>query len=157
WTPAVDDTTPADQIEYDVYAFEVPVTRDTPFDMLAPAATFKGGDSGQISGLKNGTSYRVVCRAKDSSGNHDENRVTQTFTTKLDGKPPTFDGPDTDPKSYIIDSTQIQLTWEQAKDDQSADDKIVYYVYVATDAGKEDFTSPPLVKTDPGVLGTPIP
>jgi hypothetical protein len=157
WSPAVDDTTLADDIQYEVYAFEVPVTRDTPFDKLTPVATFKGGTKGEVTGLKNGTSYRVVCRAVDSSGNHDDNRVTQAFTTKLDGKAPTFDGPATDPKSYIVDSTTIQLTWPQATDDQSHDDRIVYYVYVATKPGEEDFTSPPLVKTDPGVLGAPVP
>jgi len=157
WTSALDDTTPADKIKYEVFAFEVPVTRDTPFDKLDPVSTFTGGTSGEITGLKNGTSYRVVCRAVDTSGNHDENRVTQVFTTKLDGKAPTFAGPLTDTKDSILDSTKISLTWAQAKDDQTADNKIIYYVYAATKAGDEDYTAPPIVKTLGGVLGVDVP
>ena len=156
WTSALDDTTPADKIVYEVFAFEVPVTRDTPFDKLDPVSKFTGGTSGEITGLKNGTSYRVVCRAYDTSGNHDENRVTQVFTTKDDGKAPTFTGPKTDPTDSIIDSTQITLAWAQAKDDQTADNKIIYYVYAATKSGDEDFTAPPLLKTIPGALGADI-
>jgi hypothetical protein len=156
WTPALDDTTPADKIEYQVFAFEVPVTRDTPFDKLAPVSKFTGGTSGEIIGLKNGTSYRVVCRAFDTSGNHDENRVTQVFTTKNDGRAPTFSGPKPDPTDSIIGSTQITLAWAQAKDDQTADNKIIYYVYTATKAGDQDFTAPPLIKTIPGALGADI-
>jgi hypothetical protein len=157
WTPALDDTTPPDKIRYEVFAFEVPVTRDTPFDKLTPAATFTGGTSGEIAGLKNGTSYRVVCRAFDTSENHDENRVTQVFTTKLDGKPPTFSGPSTDPAKSIIDSTKITLAWDQAKDDQTDDGKIIYYVYAATKSGDQDFTAPPIVKTIGGVTGADVP
>ncbi|HVW29513.1 MAG TPA: fibronectin type III domain-containing protein [Polyangiaceae bacterium] len=156
WTPAADDTTPADAIRYDVYAFEVPVTRDTPFDKIQPTATFTGGTSGQIQGLKNGTTYRVVCRAEDSSGNQDDNRVTQVFTTKLDGTPPTFSGPNTDPSSYQLDSTMITLSWAAAMDDQTDSNRLVYYVYTSTTPGGEDFTAPPIAKSDPGVLTVPI-
>ena len=156
WTPGTDDTTPADKLNYDVYAFQVPVTRDTPFDKLTPTATFTGGASGEIKGLKNGTTYRVVCRASDSSGNRDDNRVTQVFTTKLDGTPPTFSGPNTDPKSYQLDSTMITLSWPAATDDLSDSNRIVYYVYTATTTGSQDFTAPPVAKSDPGTLTVPV-
>ncbi len=156
WMPATDDTTPTDKITYQVFAFEVPVTRDTPFDKLQPTATFTGGTSGEIKGLKNGTSYRVVCRAVDTSGNQDDNRVTQVFTTKLDGSPPTFNGVATDPKSYTIDSTQVSISWPAATDDQSDSNRLVYYVYASTTTGGEDFTAPPIVKSDVGFLTVPI-
>jgi hypothetical protein len=155
WMPAIDDTTPADKISYDVFALEVPVTRDTPFGMLTPT-TFTGGTSGQISGLKNGTTYRVVCRAKDSSGNEDDNRVTQVFTTKLDGTPPVFSGASNDPKSYQVDSTMITLSWPAATDDQTDSNRIVYYVYASPMPGMEDFTAPPNAKSDPGVTTVPV-
>ncbi|HEX4338164.1 MAG TPA: fibronectin type III domain-containing protein [Polyangiaceae bacterium] len=156
WTPAVDDTTPADKLSYAVYAFEVPVTRDTPFDKLDPTATFTGGTSGEITGLKNGTTYRVVCRAIDSSGNHDDNRVTQVFTTKQDGKPPTFAGVDTDPASFTVDSTQVTITWPPATDDQSDTTKLTYFVYASTTPGDEDFTAPPIGKSEVGLLSTQV-
>jgi hypothetical protein len=156
WMPATDDTTSADKIKYDVYAFQVPVTRDTPFDKLVPTASFTGGTSGEIKGLKNGTTYRVVCRASDSSDNHDDNRVTQVFTTKLDGTPPTFTGASQDPKSYQLDSTMITLSWPAATDDLSDGNRIVYYVYASTTPGGEDFTAPPLGKSDPGILTVPV-
>jgi hypothetical protein len=157
WTPAVDDTTLADDISYEVYAFEVPVTRDTPFDKLIPTATFTGGKSGEITGLKNGTTYRVVCRAADSSGNHDENRVTELFTTKMDGTPPNFAGVDTDAKSYSVDSTMVTISWPPATDDQSDSNRISYDVYASTTPGDEDYTAPPIGKGDPGTLTVPIP
>jgi hypothetical protein len=82
--------------------------------------------------------------------------VTQVFTTKLDGKPPTFDGPKTDPTDSIVNSTQITLAWAQAKDDQTPDNKVIYYVYAATKAGDEDYTAPPIIKRIGGVLGADI-
>jgi hypothetical protein len=82
--------------------------------------------------------------------------VTQVFTTKNDGKAPVFTGPKTDPTDSIVGSTQITLAWAQAKDDQTLDNKVIYYVYAATKSGDQDYMAPPLVKTIGGVLGADI-
>ena len=61
WTPALDDTTPADKIEYQGVRLRGARTRDTSLRyQLEPVAKFTGGTSGEITGLKNGTSYRVA-------------------------------------------------------------------------------------------------
>jgi hypothetical protein len=92
WDPATDDTTTAANMQYDVYAFEVPVTKDTTF--TTPVGTFTGVTQGQITGLLPGTHYRVVCRASDEAKNQEDNRVTVAFDTGTDSQPPTFAGID---------------------------------------------------------------
>lgn len=159
WVPATDDTTTASAITYDVYASDVPITKDTPLASLQDVGTFTGVDSagnpvtsGRVTGLSPDTSYNFICRATDAFKNQDKNLVIQTATTTNDGTPPVFAGVSGD----TVDSTTIDLTWPQAKDNDSADGAIIYDVYVSLTAGGESYDSPLLV-SNPGALGIHIP
>lgn len=153
WIPAFDDTTPADQIVYKVYASNVPIRHDTQFNALQVVGTFTGGTSGRVSGLLAASQYNFICHALDAFANEDDNRVIQTVKTKNDGTPPTFPGVTTaDPDPAIV---AINLTWPQATDDQSAQGAIVYNIYASLAPGGEDFTKP-LTTATGGVLGKTI-
>jgi hypothetical protein len=148
WAPAIDDTTPAAEMMYDVYAFEVPVTRDT-IAGQTPLVTFTGGTSGEVRGLLPGTSYRLVCRARDAKDNADENLVVRMLQTKSDGIDPTFAGL----TSATPGATMIDLEWPVATDDQTAAVDIVFHVYAALTPDGHDFDAPPIAKSPPGVTG----
>jgi hypothetical protein len=149
WDPATDDTTPAEEIEYRIYAFAVPVDEDTTF--TEPAQVFTGVESAQVNALLEATDYRVICRAADKKGNEDDNLLIRRFTTLEDGQPPTFAGVDT----VVVRSTEADVTWNAATDNQTEQTDIVYNVYVAETAGEQTFDVP----TDtslPGAAGMTI-
>ncbi len=143
WDAARDDTTSADKMKYNVYAFTSPVDDSTPFGV--PQTTFTGGTSGVVTGLKADTTYYFVCRAQDASGNEDENIAFRTATTLTDGTPPTFNGVTTSD----IDSTSITLHWDAATDDKTAQPDIVYNIYQSTTAG-DALNQPSVAQSNPG-------
>ncbi len=143
WAPALDDSTPATKIAYDVYTSKTPGKED----YTNPAATFTGGVLGVVTGLSQSTSYYFVCRARDLSNNADANTAERSATTLADGTPPTFAG-----ISSIsnISATGVDLNWTAATDNQSAPEDIVYDVFEATSAAGENFSGSPKVTSVPG-------
>jgi hypothetical protein len=154
WAPAFDDTTPSDQIIYKVYASDVTIAHDTPISALQSVGVFTGGTFGRVTGLNAASSYRFICHAIDAVGNEDDNRVIQQVQTKNDGQAPTFTGATlAKPNEAVIG---IELEWPQAKDDQSADNSIVYNIYGSSTPGGQDFTKLPLSTATGGVHGKTI-
>lgn len=145
WNPATDDTSAADQIVYNVYAFTKDVDEDTAFGNAA--GTFVGGEQGRVTGLLAGTQYSFVCRAQDISGNEDQNIAFRDLTTKDDGEPPDFDGI----VGVEVDSTSATITWGEASDpdDQTPAEEIVYLIYQATDPTAV-FGGQPVAISNPG-------
>lgn len=135
WTPAVDDTTPAAKIAYDVFASKTSGGQD----FTNPSGTFTGTSLGIVTGLKQSTTYYFVCRARDVSNNADANTSERSATTLSDSTPPTFAGLS---GTSNITATKLDLVWAAATDDQTAQAEIVYDVYEATAAGTESFATP---------------
>jgi hypothetical protein len=79
WQPASDNSTPSDQIVYDVYLATTPGGENfsTPTWTTAPGAT-----SFETPGLPSHSSFYFVVRARDSAGNEDHN------TTEVPGSDP---------------------------------------------------------------------
>jgi Flp pilus assembly protein TadG len=78
WSPASDDTTPAEDIVYNVYV----ATASGAQDFSSPALTTPGGATRAVlGGLSSGATYFVVVRAEDLSGNEDDNEVEVSETT----------------------------------------------------------------------------
>jgi hypothetical protein len=136
WQPGTDNSTPPLQIAYDVFAS----TTEGGQDFSTPTKTFTATGSdvltgGLVDGLKSGSTYYVVCRARDLTGNEDKNTFARVATTAVDSMPPTFGGA-TGVRS--IQPTQVQLYWDTpASDDQTPVGQIVYVAYQATTMGGE--------------------
>ena len=128
WDPAVDDTTTADHIVYNVYAVTDKVDGETLFNL--PNGTFTGGaTSGVVPGLKPETTYNFVCRAADEAMNEDTNISFRTATTLADNRPPVFKGI----TNIVPEATTVTLTWDDATDNETAAEQIQYIVYQSTD------------------------
>lgn len=150
WNAASDDTTRAADMVYDVYATETAGQ----YDFSVPAGTSQPGElTANATGLKPKTTYYFVCRARDVSGNHDDNKAERSAKTKDDSTPPTFAGckSATNPGS-----DNVEITWDPGTDDQTPSDKLFYDVFCATTAGSEDFTKPPTTSVQ-GLSGTQVP
>lgn len=135
WNPAVDDTTPGDKIVYDVFAAKSPGGQD----FTTPTHTFTAGTLGVVDGLAPATTYYLVCRARDVSGNADANKSERTGTTLADSSPPTFAGATS---VSNITATSVDLNWAAATDDQTAVGDIIYDVFQASTTSGEVFTVP---------------
>ena len=149
WSLATDDSTPAAQIAYDVFASKTAGQED----FTSPAATFIGVGLGVVGGLSPTTQYFFVCRAKDASNNADPNKSERSATTLSDSTPPTFAGLTS---VNNITSSNVDLNWAAASDDQTPVAEIVYDVYESTSAGAENFAVPPKVSSLPGATSITI-
>ncbi len=155
WQSATDNSTPAIQIAYDVFASTTPGGQD----FNSPTQTFTAiGPSvltgGLVEGLKPGTTYYLVCRARDLSGNEDQNSFVRVSTTAVDTTPPVFAGVGA---VQSVTPNTAQLTWSTpATDNETATDEIVYAVYQSATAGGEVFTSAPVAVSDPGATNVTI-
>jgi hypothetical protein len=79
WSPATDPSTPQSALLYDVY---VAVTSGGEAYGKPPFATSAAGaTSTNVSGLPSNTTVYVVVRARDASGNHDDNMVEKSIST----------------------------------------------------------------------------
>ena len=143
WDQATDNTTPAAQMIYDVFA----ATAAGQENFATPSASFTGVLVGVVTGLKPATSYVFVCRARDLSNNEDTNTAERTASTPVDTTPPTFAGITS---VSNVTATQVQLNWAAATDPQTASADIVYDVFQSTTAGGEVFTGPPSATSTPG-------
>lgn len=136
WNSATDNSTPAAEIVYDVFA----ATTQGGQDFSHPTQTFKAvagvaPTGGLVDGLKSGTTYYLVCRARDLSDNSDQNTYARVATTAIDSMPPTFAGVS---GNRNVTPTTVDLYWNTpATDDQTPSSEIVYLVYQSTTSGGE--------------------
>lgn len=140
WAAGSDDTTAAADLVYRIYQ----ATSSGGQDLDTPVATTDAGaTSYTVSGLSPGTEYFFVVRAVDESGNEDENAVEKSATTSSapDTTPPTFAGASS---ATAISDSEIKVAWAAATDSVTAQDQLVYNLYVAESAGAQNFASPTL-------------
>lgn len=144
WEPATDDIASQQEVVYNLYASETV----NGFNFLAPDAQVTGASSGIIPGLERNTSYFVLCRAQDPSGNEDDNLRFQTARTKSDDVPPEFGG------IVAVDNitaSSVEVVWTTATDNQTPSESIVYDVFLAQEEDGFDFeTDEPWMTTEPG-------
>ncbi|MCU1282084.1 MAG: Fibronectin type domain protein [bacterium] len=135
WAPAGDDVAPPSKIVYLAFVGTAPGGES----FAAPMATSAPGvTSMPIGGLQPSTTYYVVVRARDPSGNVDGNLVEKMVKTPADVTPPAFAGAQS---AKANDSSTITLAWSAATDDVSAPGEITYLVYEALFAGNESYSS----------------
>lgn len=150
WSPADDDSTPANQIKYNVYASKTAGGQDF---TKAPLGTFTDATHGVVEGLDPSTTYYFVCRAEDASGNEDDNKGERSAKTSDDSSPPTFAG-----LTLVknLTSSGADLEWAAASDDKTATADIVYDVFQATTPGGQNFTNPPAATSTPGATSVSL-
>jgi fibronectin type 3 domain-containing protein len=124
WAPATDNRDKHENITYLVYRGTSP----TDINVNEPVGKVTGETKFTDSGLKDGTMYYYIVRAKDSSGNIELNNVVKGARTK-DATPPEFKGVLTATITYVGDAVTVRLTWEQAKDNVDPVTSIVYKIY----------------------------
>jgi hypothetical protein len=150
WLPAVDETTPASSLAYDVFASEARGS----YDFTTPAATVTASSSVVVSGLSPETAYFFVCRARDLAKNEDGNVVERSATTSSDSVAPTFGGltgATVDPSARTV-----VLTWNAASDDQTPPSAMLYDVFEAAASQAQDFTAPPRKTSAPGATSITV-
>jgi hypothetical protein len=136
WGTSFDSTAPDSDVTFEVFvkAGDVPNP-----DKDKPAYESKPGEhEAIIDGLDPLTTYKVVVRALDPSGNVDDNTSSLGVTTP-EGVAPTFDGI----RRASADGTTVRLFWLPASDNSTNVDNIVYDVYSSLTQHREDFTKPP--------------
>jgi hypothetical protein len=151
WQGATDNSTPPLQIAYDVFA----ATTEGGQDFTHPTQTFiaTGTDlltGGLVDGLKSGTTYYVVCRARDLSGNEDQNTFARVATTAIDTTPPVFAGVTSVDQ---VAPTSVRLNWAvPATDNETPTSQIVYLAYQSKTAGGEVYgdAGAPVATSMPG-------
>jgi hypothetical protein len=143
WGAAYDLGTPDSQLKFAVFA----KANDKPDPTVdAPLLTTKAGQhSALLTGLDPLTTYYVLVRAVDGSGNQDKN--TRTFSAETpEGIPPGFDGA----KRASADGTDVRIFWPPATDNATDQDNILYDVYVALATHAQNFAQPPQYTSKPG-------
>jgi hypothetical protein len=140
WAAGSDDLTAKEGLQYLVYVSDTPQTEG----FAVPAAVSDpGATSVVVSGLENPTkpakTYYFVVRARDASGNTDDN------TTEVDSAV----GPDTTAPSFggcvlatATGATSAHLSWRAGSDDATAVSSLNYLVFASKTAGSFDFTVP---------------
>lgn len=119
--------------------FKVYVAAGAPPDTTQPAmVTSKPGQHSIIvKGLQPLTSYYVIVRAADPSGNTDTNSRVLSVTTP-EGVPPTFAGA----KLASADGLTVRVFWPPATDNTTDSANIVYDVYESLVTHQFDYTKP---------------
>jgi hypothetical protein len=136
WSAATDNASPADAILYDVYVANSKGGQD----YSTPTVTSeRGATSITLTGMDETKDYFVVVRARDLVGNRDQNTKEVTTSATSDVTAPVFNGATSAKK---LTTTSVSVNWDQATDDRSAAEKIVYDVYLATSPGGQNFTAP---------------
>ncbi len=138
WSPATDNITSQDRMQYIVY---MSTTSGGENFSLPSFTTSAGVTSFSVTGLSPSTTYYFVVRAKDEAGNIDTNTVEKFATTLSppDTTAPTFGGL---VSATAASSTGISLTWNPATDNVTASSNIVYLIYMSTTSGGENFAIP---------------
>jgi len=149
WIPATDDIATEDEIIYELFAS----TEPNGHNFAMPTDTTVGGSSGIVSGLDPDVEYYVICRAKDSSGNTEENTRLQSARTKDDDQPPVFAGIT---QVENIGAESLDLVWNAATDNQTAAENIVYRLYLSDTADGHDFEEAPYLESAPGAVSIAV-
>jgi hypothetical protein len=158
WASATDNSTPAAQIAYDVYA----ATTQGGQDFTHPTQTFMASagatplTGGLVGGLDSDTAYYLVCRARDLSGNEDQNIFARVATTAIDSSPPKFAGVS---GNQSVTATTVELFWNMpATDNETPTSEIVYVAYQATASGAEIYGDggAPVATSTPGAMSMTI-
>jgi len=134
WQPAVDETTPATALRYEVFAASAPGAQD----FTKPSATATGVGEVVVRALPPSATSHFVCRARDAAGNLDANVVEKSARTTDNVTPPTFAG-----ATGAVDgiAREVSFTWAPAADDTTPPANIVYVVYQGR-GGAFDFETP---------------
>ena len=150
WTATNDDTTPANQLTYEVHLAE-----GGDFSPTASTLKFSGKNvlSTQLTGLKAATSYSVKLVVVDAQGAKTVSTVksvTTSNTTAQNTAP-------TNVKIYAVNPatrpSAIDIWWYVATDDTSAVNQITYEVHVAEGG---DFTPSAATLKDSAYYDQPI-
>jgi hypothetical protein len=142
WPEATDDGTPHAKMTYEVFA----ATSSTTQTFATPGAKIVGQTSLLLFGLTASTTYYVVCRARDASGQTEQNTNEKSAITTANVTPPNFAG---GVAALGASTREATINWTAATDDTTTADKIVYVVYEAHNGMPFDFTTPRAV-TPPG-------
>ncbi|MCZ6692008.1 MAG: Ig-like domain-containing protein [Planctomycetota bacterium] len=147
WMDAVDDIDPASAIVYNVYVAQISGMQNF---ALPDATTLPGANLHVIGSLSPGTTYFIVVRAEDTSGNEDMNTMEVFATTTAVGDviDPIFLGL---VSATAVSPTEIELMWNAATDNVAPPSQIIYNIYFATVAGMQNFAVPDAT-TAPGVV-----
>lgn len=141
WSPASDNVDAPSAIIYNVY---LATSSGGQTFSTADATSAAGATSEIMGGLMPSTTYFLVVRAEDSSGNEDLNlvEVTAATTAAPDVIPPVFGGVTS---TLSTSPTEVLVTWNPASDDQASPSQIVYNIYVSTISGGQNFGTPAAV------------
>ncbi len=143
WGAAFDSTSPDPTLSYEVFLTQDAIPNP---DKDKPVLTTKPGEhSAVITKLTPLTTYHVIVRATDPSGNTDSNAYSLGITTP-EGVAPTFDGV----KKASADGNTVRLFWLPASDNVTHPENILYDVYSSLTQHREDFTKPPRATSAPG-------
>jgi hypothetical protein len=146
WSLATDDVSPQTAIEYDLYASTTPGGENF---SGTPNNTYTNVTSGLVTGLSPGTTWYIVCRAKDATGNQDKNTSEVSDKTLLDSTPPVFAGI-TSVDGVAADTATLH--WAAATDNLTDPADIVYVVYQRDkDATPPTYPATPAATTKGGV------
>ncbi|HEX4445209.1 MAG TPA: hypothetical protein VH044_00675, partial [Polyangiaceae bacterium] len=133
-TPATDDTTVSSLVVYDlcwnVHGAGSPCTSS--FVTMATTAAGASSYRNAVKALAPNTSYDVVVRAEDASGNLDTNTVSLTAKTLVDNVDPTFGGATSVNGASL---TTLTVNWAAASDDVTLAANMVYDVCKSTSSG----------------------
>ncbi len=135
WSDAIDNVSDSSAIKYAVYQ----TTEAGKENFKNPTTIANAGQTSFIaSGLAANTKYYFVVRARDAAGNEEDNKVEVSATTPStsDTTAPVFSGATS---ASPLSPTSIQIGWEAATDDVTAQNQIVYLVYVATATAAQNF------------------
>ncbi len=145
WSPATDNVTPQNKIQYLIYMATTPGGQN----FLVPSFTTSlGATSYMVAGLNPNTTYYYVVLAMDEVGNRSTTIVEAAGTTLAppDPNPPTFGGL---ASATALSVTEVQLQWSAATDDVTPSSDIIYLIYMAMTSGGQDFNTPSAI-TSPG-------
>lgn len=151
WNAATDNVDPSSAIVYNIYL----ATASGGQNFLVPDFVSPPGAMAYVAtALQPATTYHVVVRAQDTSGNEDSNQVEVSARTFSGGDitAPTFGGAT---GAVAVDTTSIRIDWSPASDDTDPASAIVYNIYTATVPGGQDLTMPDFT-TPPGVTSEVI-
>ena len=135
WEKAKDNITPENKIKYQVYFMQ-----DLPNEPHHKVAEGTNLTSYTFTGLKDKTDYLVHVFAEDECGNfirYPAKNASQRIRTGVwDKTPPTVSNASF--QKIEVTSNSITVTWEKAKDNLQAADKILYKMYIKEDVDKQE-------------------
>ena len=124
WDPATDDTTPHEQMGYEVHVSE---SGDFTPDGTTRRATIFGITEADIDGLGLGKTYYVLVVAEDQQGTQSEQRDYQRISLAIPPEPQfpgiAFSAPS--------DMSQATLAWLPANDDKTSPSAIAYEIHLS--------------------------